>query len=176
MTQEGSGEKVEGVVDGDGNNLAAVASTSPFHSPGPALAFCLTPPPPPPTDASPQNQYAHTSATSLPSTANPSPQSTSLPSTSKSLLEDPRLLTASEESSENMADSLPQPFPIQVPAKTVEAEHALKVRNLENLVMPPSSLDQKSTDSNPPVDPAEVAVMLARLEEINMKKLKHDMK
>ena len=75
-----------------------------------------------------------------------------------------------------MADSLPQPFPIQVPAKTVEAEHALKVRNLKNLVMPPSSLDQRSTVSNPPVDPAEVAAMLARLEEINMKKLKHEMK
>jgi len=171
---EGRGEKVEGVVDGDGNNLAAVASTSPFHSPGPALAFCLTPPPPPPTDASPQNQYAHSSATSLSSTAKPSPQSTSHPSTSKSLLEDPRLLT--EESSENIADSFPQPLPIQVPPKTVEVEHALKVRNLEKLVVPPSSSEQGSIVSDPQVDPTEVAAMLARLEEINMKKLKHEMK
>ena len=171
ISVEGSSEKVEG---GDGNNLAAVASTSPFHSPGPALAFCLTPPPP--TDASPRNLFAHTSVPSLSSTANPAPQSTSLPSTSKSLLADPRLLATSEESSENLADSLPQPFPIQVPPKTVEVEHALKVRNLENLVMPPSSSDQDSIVSNPQVDPAEVAAMLARLEEINLKKLKHEMK
>ena len=42
--------------------------------------------------------------------------------------------------------------------------------------MPPSSSDQDSNIPDPQVDPAQVAAMLARLEEINLKKLKHEMK
>ena len=53
----------------------------------------------------------------------------------------------------------------------------LKVRNLENLVMPPPlSSDQDSNALNPQVDPAKVAAEVAKLDEVNLKKLKHEMK
>ena len=50
------------------------------------------------------------------------------------------------------------------------------MRNIENLVMPHSSSDQDSSLPNPQVDPNEVAAILAKLDDINLKRLKHEMK
>ena len=52
----------------------------------------------------------------------------------------------------------------------------LKVRDLENLVKPLSSVDHESSLSSPQVDPAKDAEVCAKQEEMNVKKLKHEMK
>ena len=54
-----------------------------------------------------------------------------------------------------------------------EATPVFKVRNLEDLVR---SAQEESCAPSPDIDPAKIAVVLARLEEINMKKLKYEMK
>lgn len=54
-----------------------------------------------------------------------------------------------------------------------EATPVFKVRNLEDLV---GSAEEEPSAPSPEIDPAKIAEVLARLEEINMKKLKHEMK
>ena len=54
-----------------------------------------------------------------------------------------------------------------------EATPVFKVRNLEDLVR---SAQEESCAPSPDIDPAKIAEVLARLEEINMKKLKYEMK
>ena len=75
------------------------------------------------------------------------------------------LLPGTSNSSPESVEDIP------LPAETSEAAPAaLKVRNLENLLEPLSSA------SRPQIDPDQVAQVLAKLELINLKELKYEMK
>ena len=94
----------------------------------------------------------------------------SLPSTSRSVPASPRPLGCPDSSAELSED---MPALASIPLPEEEATPVIKVRNLEDLVR---SAQEESSASSPDIDPAKIAEVLARLEEINMKKLKHDMK
>ena len=93
----------------------------------------------------------------------------SLPSTSRSVPASPRPLGCPDSSAE-LSEDMPALASITLPE---DATPVIKVRNLEDLVR---SAQEESSASSPDIDPAKIAEVLARLEEINMKKLKHEMK
>ena len=93
----------------------------------------------------------------------------SLPSTSRSVPASPRPLGCPDSSAE-LSEDMPALASISIPD---EATPVFKVRNLEDLV---GSAEEEPSAPSPEIDPAKIAEVLARLEEINMKKLKHEMK
>jgi len=154
---------------GFGDSLTSVASTSPFHSPGQPIPSSTSSPPV--TQGSPLH-ILDQSSKEIPSTCSPSANTLSqpsLPSTSRSVPASPRPLGCPDASAE-LSEDMPALASIPLPD---EATPVFKVRNLEDLV---GSAEEEPSAPSPEIDPAKIAEVLARLEEINMKKLKHEMK
>ena len=169
ISEEQSLDRADDVRVGFEDSLTSVASTSPFHSPGQ--------PSPSSTSSPPVSQGSPThildpSSKEIPSTCSPSANALSqpsLPSTSRSVPASPRPLGCPDSSAE-LSEDMPALASIPLPD---EATPIFKVRNLEDLV---KSGEEEPSAPSPEIDPAKIAEVLARLEEINMKKLKHEMK
>jgi len=169
ISEEQSLDRAGDVRVGFEDSLTSVASTSPFHSPGQ--------PSPSSTSSPPVSQGSPThildpSSKEIPSTCSPSANALSqpsLPSTSRSVPASPRPLGCPDSSAE-LSEDMPALASIPLPD---EATPVFKVRNLEDLVR---SGEEEPSAPSPEIDPAKIAEVLARLEEINMKKLKHEMK
>jgi len=169
ISEEQSLDRADDVRVGFEDSLTSVASTSPFHSPGQPIPSSTSSPPV--SQGSPTH-ILDPSSKEIPSTCSPSANALSqpsLPSTSRSVPASPRPLGCPDSSAE-LSEDMPALASIPLPD---EATPVFKVRNLEDLVR---SGEEEPSAPSPEIDPAKIAEVLARLEEINMKKLKHEMK